>query len=140
MTIFGLNTYLDSQSVQTAISQVFYTGQGTFIEYGMAEAISNVFDQAGDRPSIPDVMIVITDGQDASNVTGAQQAAALKNITVFAIGVGAYVDYNQMVAVAGAPERVYNATDFDFLTQVLADVCDNLGKIKIQAKFACVDM
>ena len=101
---------------------------GTYIEGGMRMAIDNVFDQSGDRSTVPDVMVVITDGQDASNVSSAQQDAASKNITIFAVGVGSFVDYNQLVAVAGDPARAYNATNFDFLDEILADICGNLGR------------
>lgn len=86
--IFGLNKHLTTESVQTAISQVTYAGYGTFIEAGMTLAIEDVFSQAGNRPNSSDIMIVITDGHDMSNVSGAQQLASSKNITVFSVGVG----------------------------------------------------
>uniref|UniRef100_A0A914E7K4 VWFA domain-containing protein n=1 Tax=Acrobeloides nanus TaxID=290746 RepID=A0A914E7K4_9BILA len=125
--IFGLADHMDTASVQAAIAQTPYTYGGTNIESGMNLAIDQVFDQAGDRANSPDIMIVITDGQDSSNVTGAQQTAASKGITVFAVGVGFGVDYNQLIEVAGDPARAYNATTFDFLDEILADICDNLG-------------
>jgi secreted protein with Ig-like and vWFA domain len=118
---------MDTASVQAAIAQTPYTAGGTYIESGMTLAIDQVFDQAGDRANSPDIMIVITDGQDSSNVTGAQQTAASKGITVFAVGVGFGVDYDQLIEVAGDPARAYNATTFDFLDEILEDICDNLG-------------
>lgn len=74
-------------------------------------------------------MIVITDGQDSSDVAGAQQRAAGSNITVFAVGVGAGVQSSQLIAVAGDQSRAYNAMSFDFLMDILKDICDNLGRV-----------
>jgi altronate dehydratase len=93
----------------------------------MTKALIDVFGNPGDRATVPDIMIVITDGQDFTNVTGAQQVAASRGITVFSVGVGAYVDYNQLVAIAGSTDRAYNATNFDFLDEILSDICGNLG-------------
>uniref|UniRef100_A0A914D596 VWFA domain-containing protein n=1 Tax=Acrobeloides nanus TaxID=290746 RepID=A0A914D596_9BILA len=123
----GLGDHLDVDSVQVAISQTYYIDGGTNIESGMTKALADVFGNPGDRATVPDIMIVITDGQDFSNVTGAQQVAASRGITVFSVGVGAYVDYNQLVAIAGSTNRAYNATNFDFLDEILADICGNLG-------------
>ncbi len=42
----------------------------------------------GDRPNVPNVMIVITDGEDSSNVAAAHQMAVAKNIVTYALAVG----------------------------------------------------
>ena len=71
----------------------------------MTKSLIDVFGNPGDRATVPDIMIVITDGQDFTIVTGAQQVAASRGITVFSVGIGAYVDYNQLVAIAGSTDR-----------------------------------
>uniref|UniRef100_A0A914CUV0 VWFA domain-containing protein n=1 Tax=Acrobeloides nanus TaxID=290746 RepID=A0A914CUV0_9BILA len=125
---FGLSQYMDNPSVENAIIQVPYTAGSTDIASGMNMAIDQVFGQAGNRPNSPDIMIVITDGQDTSDVAGAQIMAYIKNIIVFAVGVGDYVDYSELVAVAGSTDRAYNATNFDFLDKILQNICGNLAK------------
>lgn len=56
-------------------------------------AVDEVFGQPGNRANSPDIMIVITDGHDKSNVTGAQRLAASKNITVFSVGIGSGIHF-----------------------------------------------
>jgi Mg-chelatase subunit ChlD len=130
----GLDTYLDSTSVQTAINKTTYTSGGTYIASGMNMALEQEFVTPGDRPTIPNIMIVITDGQDSSNVQGAQQIAASRNITVFSVGVGSNVDSKQLAAISGSTDRAFNATTFDFLDPVLKQICGNIGKMVIKIK------
>lgn len=56
-------------------------------------AVDEVFGQPGNRANSPDIMIVITDGHDKSNVTGAQRLAASKNITIFSVGIGSGIHF-----------------------------------------------
>uniref|UniRef100_A0A914E0W5 VWFA domain-containing protein n=1 Tax=Acrobeloides nanus TaxID=290746 RepID=A0A914E0W5_9BILA len=69
--IIGLGTYEEKEALVEAIdhSAILYSGGGTNISAGMYAATFEVFGGNGDRPDIPNVMIIMTDGQDKSNVT-----------------------------------------------------------------------
>uniref|UniRef100_A0A914CML1 VWFA domain-containing protein n=1 Tax=Acrobeloides nanus TaxID=290746 RepID=A0A914CML1_9BILA len=69
--VIGLGTYEEKEALVEAIdhSAIFYSGGGTNISAGMYAATFEVFGGKGDRPDIPNVMIIMTDGQDKSNVT-----------------------------------------------------------------------
>jgi uncharacterized protein YegL len=114
--------------VQISISHTPYTAGLTNIASGMIMALETVFGKTGDRPSIPNVMIVITDGEDSSNVAAAQQEAARKHISVFAVGVGPDVNYEELLLVAGEKNRVYNTTSYAFLEEMLKYISCQLGK------------
>ncbi len=47
-----------------------------------------VFGMAGDRPNVPNIMIVITDGQDDTDVESQHLLSLAKNIKTYALGVG----------------------------------------------------
>jgi collagen type VI alpha len=72
-------------------------------------------------------MIVITDGQDTSDVAAAHQLSLTKNITTYALGVGSGVDQAQMAQLTGDPTKVYNVTDFSAVGAILNNICVNIG-------------
>ncbi len=43
---------------------------------------------AGDRPNVPNAMIVITDGQDDTDVESQHSLSLTKNIETYALGIG----------------------------------------------------
>jgi Mg-chelatase subunit ChlD len=77
------------QKVHNHITATTQVKGGTDIAMGMNMASRHVFTpQGGDRSDVPNMMLVLTDGGDSSDVIGAHRAAAAKNITVAVIGIG----------------------------------------------------
>lgn len=105
--MFGLNDFLTQKSLAGAISNVTFTAGGTHytlfydhkttlgtnISSGMNAAINVFFNPDGtpangNRLGVPDIMVVITDGQDSSDVRTAHDKAENLGIVIFAVGVG----------------------------------------------------
>jgi hypothetical protein len=72
-------------------------------------------------------MIVITDGQDDSDVSAAHQLALTKNITIYALGIGDSVDWGQMLQITGDPNKVFMVGDFNLIGQILESICEHIG-------------
>uniref|UniRef100_A0A914VBK2 VWFA domain-containing protein n=1 Tax=Plectus sambesii TaxID=2011161 RepID=A0A914VBK2_9BILA len=85
--IFDLQNYTSNGAVYNAIMNAVYGGGGTNIASGMQAAIDLVFKRSY-RPDVNKLMIVLTDGQDTSDVVTQHQRAAALNITTYAIGIG----------------------------------------------------
>lgn len=81
--------------------------------------------QPGDRPNVPNVMVIIT-GNDTSNVSPVSSAAAAQGITVIAVGFED-ISPTQLAAISGSPNRAYSTTPGN-LTNVLLNICSNLGR------------
>jgi uncharacterized protein YegL len=128
---FSLTDFSDNADLDNALANVPYTRGGTNITSGMMMAINDVFNE-GDRPNAANIMVVITDGQDNSDVAAAQADAEAKGITVFAVGVGDGVDVSQLELVAGSPNRVITATSFDFLGGIFQNICNSLANANVQ--------
>lgn len=125
--LFYLNHYLSNNGVRNAILGAPYSGGGTNIAAGMNTAINQVFtSSSGDRPGVKNIMIVMADGQDTSNVRAAQQAAQHKGITIYAIGVGPDVDMQELILVTGSASRVFTINDFGGLGCLLPQICQQL--------------
>uniref|UniRef100_A0A914DEK4 VWFA domain-containing protein n=1 Tax=Acrobeloides nanus TaxID=290746 RepID=A0A914DEK4_9BILA len=92
----------------------------------MMTAINQVFDGPGNRPSSPDIMIVITGNSDGTNVTQAQQISASQNISVISIGIGNGVNQQELQAISGSLYRTLNTPDYGSLQGLLLEICNNL--------------
>ena len=85
---FNLDDYESNAAVYDAILKQIGPFGGTDIANGMNVATEQAFQSYnGDRPEVQNVMIVLTDGQDSSDVQTAYRRAQEKGITTVAIGV-----------------------------------------------------
>ena len=105
--VFNLSTYQDKSSLHEGIHAVAYRSGQTNIGAGLLALHNQGFiPSAGARNTfdIPEVAIVVTDGQ--SNIGVTQNAATLlrnnRNVDVFVVGVGSGINMTQLNAVAGA--------------------------------------
>uniref|UniRef100_A0A914XV82 VWFA domain-containing protein n=1 Tax=Panagrolaimus superbus TaxID=310955 RepID=A0A914XV82_9BILA len=78
----------------------------------------------GDRPNVPNVVIVIS-GIDSSPVTAATQALLTKGINVFSIGF-ADLPMAQLQAISGSPSRSFSTTP-ENLASVIKNICAKLN-------------
>ena len=80
---------------------------------------------AGDRPNVPNILIVITDGQSTSpSLTTAETVKLHKipGLTVFAIGIGSGVDKNELGRIASDSKHVLTVSSFSSLQSIQASV------------------
>ena len=78
----------------------------------------------GNRPNVPDIAIVITDGQSNDVALTTAEAKKLRDagVTVLAIGVGSGITKSELNAIATDPDssHVYSADNFDALKSLKA--------------------
>ncbi|XP_053401477.1 uncharacterized protein LOC123550590 isoform X2 [Mercenaria mercenaria] len=122
---FNLNTYHDRQSVQTAINKIPYHSGGTNTAKALTFVKADSFTAAhGDRPKVPNVAIVVTDGRSSSATATAAEAKKLRDAgaIVLAIGVGSGVSKTELNAIATDPDstHVFAADNFDALKSLKA--------------------
>ena len=104
----------------------------------------------GDRPSVPNVAIIVTDGQSNNPALTAAEAkkARAKGITILALGVGHGSKKSELNEMATDPDssHVYTADNFDALASLQAFVsnkaCEgtvyqSVLSVKYQEKGTC---
>ena len=91
----------------------------------------------GDRPEMPNLMILVTDGLDTVNTLADIQAACLASgAEIFAVGVGS-VDVDTLNAIACNPSagHVFYTSDFGGLLALVNDIVSaNLVAAKTVAR------
>jgi len=121
-------------TVQTAVSALQLPGGGTRTSLGLANIRTTVMTAAaGARgPSIPKVLVVMTDGLASIGYEPEAEATLLKNegVTILAIGIG-LANASQLQQIASSPEHV-------FAVDVFAELPEIVGQIDTLACGACV--
>ncbi len=113
--------------VINGLSNSDYLGQEMHTDDALNVARTQVFGQAGDRPTIANIVVVISDGQPwppSRRQPTVNQALDLQRIaTVFAIGITPEIDVGILRLLSSSP-RVLNRNyfitpDFDELENIL---------------------
>ncbi|KAL3859113.1 hypothetical protein ACJMK2_009345 [Sinanodonta woodiana] len=124
---FQLNKYFDKAALENAITNIPYKRGTTNTGQALKDLYSSMFTAAnGDRPGIPNIAIVVTDGQSTNHLATVNEAQSARNhgITVFAVGVGDGIDKNELGDIATDPDSTHVLTvqDFSKLVQIQATV------------------
>uniref|UniRef100_A0A914ELJ8 VWFA domain-containing protein n=1 Tax=Acrobeloides nanus TaxID=290746 RepID=A0A914ELJ8_9BILA len=126
---FKLSDYTDKTSLLNAIKNTQYAdGSGTNIPSGMEMALNKVFQKSGDRANVPNVMILITDGNDQYDVSVLQSQAKQLNVDIFALGVGRGYNRTKLEAATGYTNRVFDVEDYTRVQEVLKTVCNVIAQ------------
>jgi len=102
---FNFNTYKNKNTLMQGLQELFKAGT-TDTAQAISTATDMIFTAAnGDRPTVPNYMIVITDGKSNSTAQTILQAsmARSKGIGIIAIGVAA-VNMEELRGIANYPE------------------------------------
>lgn len=139
-TEFNFNQYTNANEILAAVSRITYAaGPATVTYRALNQTRRNVFAPGlGDRPNVPNVVIVVTDGgtnpgrvdrytKEVGKAHTLREARELKEMGchVFTIGVGPHIDPSELMGIASDPaERYYLQVDtFNKLdTKVLTDL------------------
>jgi len=84
---FNLNDHTSLSSVQAAISSLSYQGGGTSTYVALSHVRTTMLTPAaGDRPNVPNVVVVLTDGQ-SQNITATKVSSQsdLTNVSSLAL-------------------------------------------------------
>ena len=101
-------------------------GFGTNILDGLNGGAAQFSTGLGDRPGVPNLMIMITDGNDNADNTIAdiEAASAASGAEIFAVGVGSDVSTMTVAAIASDPDEdhVFYTDDFEDLLNLVDDI------------------
>ncbi|XP_019131657.1 matrilin-4 isoform X3 [Larimichthys crocea] len=118
-TEFSLRAHAKLDSMVKGINEIIPLAQGTMtglaIKYVMNEAFTA---EAGDRPKVPNVVVIVTDGRPQDRVTEVAAEAREKGIEIYAVGV-ARADMTSLRAMASPPfeDHVFLVESFDLIHQ-----------------------
>ncbi|XP_008284514.1 matrilin-4 isoform X2 [Stegastes partitus] len=116
---FSLKAHAKLESMVKGINQIIPLAQGTMtglaIKYVMTEAFTA---EAGDRPKVPNVAVIVTDGRPQDRVAEVAAEAREKGIEIYAVGV-ARADMTSLRAMASPPfeDHVFLVESFDLIHQ-----------------------
>ncbi|KAL6112603.1 matn4 [Pungitius sinensis] len=116
---FSLKTHPRLDAMVKGINEIIPLAQGTMtglaIKYVMNEAF---IDEEGDRPKVPNVAVIVTDGRPQDRVAEVAAEARGKGIEIYAVGV-ARADMASLRAMASPPfeDHVFLVESFDLIHQ-----------------------
>ena len=110
-----------SQEIDMIKFWIFFSYSGNAIQFMQ----NNMFTQAnGDRPGVPNIGIIVTDGRsnDPAKTQAMAQAARQAGIELFSVGVGSGVSRSELNTMATDPDtnHVFMVDDFSKLAQIKA--------------------
>lgn len=111
-----LNDFDKKADLMAAVDAIPYEGRGTktnlALEFAVQQALT---EENGDRPDVPNFVLVLTDGRATDDVR--QGAPALRaKAAVIAVGVGKRIEKKELEIIAGDPSNVFMVADFRSLT------------------------
>ncbi|XP_069140172.1 uncharacterized protein [Argopecten irradians] len=121
---FSLDTYYEQKGMTDFVTQLagqYGTKSGTNVASGLQLVQSQLFSGNANRPDIPDVLVVITDGAFESGYESAVTAIQQTNISVLVVGIGNNVVQSQLLDVASASKYVFTVDNFDVLDAIVGD-------------------
>ncbi|WAR25565.1 COCA1-like protein, partial [Mya arenaria] len=113
---FHLNEYKKPVDLVTAIENIPYRRGSTDTAAGIKTAVDEMFvPDKGDRPGVPNIMIIITDGasDDPANTIAQSMRAHEAGIRCIAIGIGSGVNQTELRLMSSSPEDMFVAKNFD---------------------------
>ena len=125
-----LNSYDNKDDLMKAIARIPYDGKSTNIAGGILQMRSVQFTAAhGDRPGVPNVAIVVTDGvsiiRPECTIPEAEQAHK-QGIAMFSIGVTSKVDSAEVIGISSPPHTpntyVFFAQDFSNVDNIATKI------------------
>ncbi|KAM5158018.1 collagen alpha-1(XIV) chain [Mantella aurantiaca] len=137
---WNLNTYDTKDAVLDAVRNLPYKGGNTLTGLALTYILENSFKtEAGARPDLPKIGILITDGKSQDDVIPPAKSLRDAGIELFAIGVK-NADLNELKQIASEPhnDHVYNVADFNIMDSIVGSltktVCERVEDIEINIK------
>ncbi|XP_060897587.1 matrilin-4 isoform X1 [Labrus mixtus] len=116
---FSLKTHATLDSMVKGINQIIPLAQGTMTGLAIKYVMNAAFiAEEGDRPKVPNVVVIVTDGRPQDRVAEVAAEAREKGIEIYAVGV-ARADMTSLRAMASPPfeDHVFLVESFDLIHQ-----------------------
>lgn len=118
----NLNEYYDKVALKKAINNIKrITGTTNTADALLKARTVSLLPRHGDRPNVPNIVIVITDGNSNNKFKTAEEAKQLqKTAVIFSIGIGPTVNVNELKAIATGPDiaHVFQVKNFKGLNNI----------------------
>ncbi|XP_068450010.1 matrilin-4 [Clinocottus analis] len=134
-TEFSLKSHGKLEAMVTGINQIVPLAQGTMTGLAIRYVMSAFTSEEGDRPKVPNVVVIVTDGRPQDRVAEVAAEAREKGIEIFAVGV-ARADMASLRAMASPPfeDHVFLVESFDLIHQFGLQFQDKLCAIDLCAE------
>ncbi len=141
---FALDTFSTLSDLQNAIEEINYLGQSTNTPAALTETRTSCFGGSGNRPDVPDLAILITDGLPFPSYRrepAIAEAEALKatGVEIIAIGVTDVIDPEFLRDISSPPHRenknYFITSSFSGLTDISTIVASQVHTGKY---FLCI--
>ena len=122
---FNLNKYHDKAGLVSGIQRIAYSSGNTRTDLALKYVEANSFTAAaGDRPHVPNILIVMTDGQSTQPTLTRQETVNLHkmNMKVFAIGIGSGASRPELGLIASDSQHVFQVQNFAALHTLQAEL------------------
>ncbi|XP_070604343.1 collagen alpha-1(XIV) chain isoform X1 [Erythrolamprus reginae] len=119
-----LNSYNTKEAVLEAVRNLPYKGGNTLTGLALTFILENNFKpDAGSRPGVPKIGILVTDGKSQDDVIPPAKNLRDAGIELFAIGVK-NADENELKEIASEPHstHVYNVADFSLMNSIVEEL------------------
>lgn len=123
--VFNLSRYQSKEALLSSMNTIKYSTGSTHTSEAILYAVQHSFTHAaGDRPLVPNFLVVVTDGRSTfpSNTTGAANLAHQAGIITFAIGIGSSVSRQELQDIATSPQHVFQVPDFNVLSKLHSEL------------------
>ena len=145
---FYLRTYFDRNQMIQVILQARYIGGTTNTAQGIFYAREQQFTAGqGDRPNVPNVMIVITDGRSSVNTSETipeAMRAHRDGIKVISIGVTNAVDLTELRGISSPPQEpdrnYFTSVDFTQLGRIVGQISSAICEVAPPSKYTLNQM
>lgn len=116
-----LNEFDKKSELMEAVNNIPYEGRGTktnaALEYAVDVALT---EEMGDRPDVPNFVLVLTDGRATDDVrVGAPRLR--EKAAVIAVGVGKRIEKRELEHIAGDSQNVFMVADFRTLAGSISE-------------------
>ena len=119
--MFSLDTFYDKANIYEAIDKQIYPSGGTYTGMAMDLLRREIYTSSLDRPNVPNVCIIITDGKADDDIAEPAERLRRTGTTIFAVGVGKDYHRQELITMAGNPRHVYTA-DFNELQGIITEI------------------
>uniref|UniRef100_A0A8C3AE08 Matrilin 4 n=1 Tax=Cyclopterus lumpus TaxID=8103 RepID=A0A8C3AE08_CYCLU len=138
---FSLKSHAKLEAMVTGINQIVPLAQGTMTGLAIRYVMSAAFTaEEGDRPKVPNVAVIVTDGRPQDRVAEVAAEAREKGVEIYAVGV-ARADMASLRAMASPPfeDHVFLVESFDLIHQFGLQFQDKLCAIDlcVEGKHDC---
>ncbi|KAK3591355.1 hypothetical protein CHS0354_040316 [Potamilus streckersoni] len=122
---FDMNRFHDKASLLNAIHNISYISGSTNTDKAIHYIMNHSFTKpAGERDHVPNILIVMTDGQSTNPTLTKVEAAKLHqtNIKSFAIGIGSGISQTELQLIASDHQHVFTVDNFNALSTLNAEL------------------